>query len=446
MNTKLSLFHRDLPLSALIISLTATLLVLAEGLLWMLQQSMFAAQFNAGDLLFHFGPAAMMALCTVLLLHSPIHNKLLGMGIGFAALLSLVAGGGFLAGLTLGLVGAVLALAWNSKRRIIAPINNRLTKLRRRNRMLMLLAMAAIAVTVIMPTELSYQIAINNAQQSQLAGSKVINTAHGPIEYIDVGSGIPVLVSHGAGMGYMQLGSVQAMLGNESYRFIVPSRYGYLRTPMQEDASFAAQADSFADLLDALNISKVVIMGVSIGGPAALQFAIRHPDRCSALIMASAISHNTPDFDAVGIVMHQVVFRSDFGFYTLSTALQPMLLQFLGVSPEVQVNMTTADKQYVNEMISAMQPIALRQDGLVNDAKRSQTELNLNLTQIHMPTLIFHAKDDGLVNYEFGKYTTAQISNAEFVSFEHGGHLLVGCTSQIHDRTESFLKENGILQ
>lgn len=446
MNTKLSIFNRDLPLSAFIISLTATLLVLAEGLLWVAQQSAFVVQFNAGDLLFHFGPAALMALCTALLLRQPIHNKLFGVGIGFAALLSLLSGGGFLAGLTLGLVGAILAITWNSKRRIIQPIQKQLTKIGRRNRAFVLLAVAVIAVLVIVPTELSYQIAISTAQQSQLSGSIVINTAHGQIEYVDVGNGIPVLVSHGAGMGYMQLGSIQAMLGNESYRFIVPSRYGYLRTPMQDDASFAAQADSFADLLDALNISKVVIMGVSIGGPAALQFALRHPDRCSALIMASAISHDTPGFDAVSIIMHQVVFRSDFGFYTLSTALQPMLLQFLGVSPEVQANMTEADKQYVTEMISAMQPIAIRQDGLVNDAQRSQTELNLNLTQIQMPTLVFHAKDDGLVNYEFGKYTAAQIPNAEFVSFEHGGHLLVGCTSQIHDITESFLKENGILQ
>jgi pimeloyl-ACP methyl ester carboxylesterase len=213
---------------------------------------------------------------------------------------------------------------------------------------------------------------------------------------------------------------------------------------MQANASFAAQADVFADLLDTLNISKVVIMGVSIGGPAALQFALRHPDRCSALIMASAISHNTTDFDLLGNIMHHVVFRSDLGFYYLSTDYQPMLLQFLGVSTQVQANMTEADKQYVKDMISAMQPIGLRQPGLINDAVRSQTELSSALEQIQMPTLVFHAKDDGLVNYEFGQYTTQHVPNAELVTFENGGHLLVGCTSQIHDKTMSFLQKNNI--
>ena len=346
----------------------------------------------------------------------------------------------------MGLFAAVMAITWNSKRRINGPIQKRLVKIERRNRALILFAVAVTCVIVIIPTELSYQININAAIRSQLAGSKVIDTAHGQIEYVDVGSGVPVLVSHGAGMGYMQLGSIESMLGNESYRFIVPSRYGYLRTPLQADSSFAAQADAFTDLLDALNISKAVIMGVSIGGPVALQFALRHPDRCSALIMASAISHDTQAFDAVGNIMHHVVFRSDLGFYTLSTNYQQLLLQFLGVSPEVQANMTYADHQYVTEMLAAMQPISARQPGLINDAERSQTELDLNLTQIKMPTIVFHCKDDGLVNYEYGQYTANHIPNTEFISFEHGGHLLVGCATQIHDKTMTFLKENDIMK
>jgi 2-hydroxy-6-oxonona-2,4-dienedioate hydrolase len=439
-------FQHNFPLSAFLFSLTATLLVLAEGLAWTVQQSMFAVQFNFEDLLFHFGPAILMVACTILMFCRSFHNKLLGIGVGLGAFLSLLSGGGFLVGTALGLAGAVLAVTWNSKRGFIGPLQNRIGKLGRRNRWLILLAVAIIMVVVVMPAELSYQIAAGNSVQTLLSGSKTINTSHGLLEYADEGKGVPVLVSHGAGMGYMQLDSVKAMLGNESFRFIVPSRYGYLRTPMQTDSSFAAQADAFAELLDALNISKVVIMGVSIGGPAALQFAIRHPDRCSALIMASAISHNTPGFDLMGYIMHHVVFRSDCGFYTLSTSYQPMLLQFLGVSPQVQANMTEADKQYVTDMIAAMQPIGLRQPGLINDAERSQTELNLPLNQINMPTIVFHAKDDNLVPYEFGQYTAQHIPNAEMVTFENGGHLLVGCTNQIHDQTKSFLQENNILQ
>jgi CubicO group peptidase (beta-lactamase class C family) len=49
----------------------------------------------------------------------------------------------------------------------------------------------------------------------------------------------------------------------EGFRIIAPSRIGYLRIPLPQDASPAAQADAYACLLDALNISKVAVVGVS---------------------------------------------------------------------------------------------------------------------------------------------------------------------------------------
>jgi 2-hydroxy-6-oxonona-2,4-dienedioate hydrolase len=446
LNTKLSILHRDIPLSAFAISLTATILVLVEGLLWILQQSAFAAQFNAGDLLFHFGPAALMAACTILLLRRPIHNRVLGFGIGFFALLSLLAGGGFLAGLVLGLIAAVLAVAWNSKRRIVAPLQTKLVKLGKRNSCFLVVVVAVIAVLVVMPTEVSYQMSMYTAQQSLLSGSKLLNTPDGLIEYTDVGEGYPVLVSHGTGLGYTQVQSVEQMIGAEGYRFIVPSRFGYLRTPLPSNASFAAQADLFADLLDALNISKVIIMGVSIGGPAALAFAEQYPDRCSALVMASAVSHTTPDFDLMGTIIHQVVFRSDFGFWVLSTSLQSELISFIGVSQQVQANMTSADKQYVSDMLQAMQPIGLRQTGMVNDPTHSAYELNnFPIESITMPTLVFHAKDDTLVPFDHGQYTAEHILRAKFIQFESGGHLLVGQTGIIKNETRAFLIKNQII-
>jgi pimeloyl-ACP methyl ester carboxylesterase len=46
-------------------------------------------------------------------------------------------------------------------------------------------------------------------------------------------------------------------------------------------------------LLDALAIDTVAVVGISAGGPGALQFVLRHPDRAKALILLSAISRRT---------------------------------------------------------------------------------------------------------------------------------------------------------
>jgi pimeloyl-ACP methyl ester carboxylesterase len=74
-------------------------------------------------------------------------------------------------------------------------------------------------------------------------------------------------------------------LAAKGVRVIAMSRFGYLRSPMPEDASAEAQADAFVCLLDALEIDKAAVMGGSAGALSALQMAIRHPDRVSALVL-----------------------------------------------------------------------------------------------------------------------------------------------------------------
>ncbi len=436
---------RDIPLSAFCLTILAIVLVIAEGLFWAYNQALLAIRFDTIDLTLHFGPGLMLILCAVLLLHQPPHNKILGFAIGIFALISIVAGGGFLAGFALGIVGGVLSLTWKSNMILIRPINNRLMELSRKNRAVAILAVAALAVLVSLPTLLSYQQYISAIRQQTLSGSKLINTPHGLIEYADVGEGYPILVSHGGLMGYDQVESVRQMLGNESFRLIVPSRFGYLRTPLPLDASVVAQADAFADLLDALNVSKVIMMGFSFGGPAALQFALRYPDRISVLVMSMAVSHNTPPLDFKNQIMQQVILRSDLAGWVFSTSLRPQFLTLLGVSSQVQANMTNADKQYVEDMLRVMQPMSARQAGMYNDRIVGQAEINLPLENIKAPTLVFHAKDDGLVDFEYGQYTAHHISNAKFVPFESGGHLLVGRLDTMHNEIMKFLRENQII-
>ncbi|MBE3560063.1 MAG: alpha/beta hydrolase, partial [Ktedonobacteraceae bacterium] len=71
--------------------------------------------------------------------------------------------------------------------------------------------------------------------------------------------------------------------------FISPSRPGYLRTPLTSGPSPAAQADLFVALLDTLQIEKASVLGFSGGGPSAIQFALRHSERCHSLIMIGAL-------------------------------------------------------------------------------------------------------------------------------------------------------------
>lgn len=49
-----------------------------------------------------------------------------------------------------------------------------------------------------------------------------------------------------------------------------------------------------AALLDILGVERVAVIGISAGGPGAVQFAARHADRVDALVLLSAISRVGP--------------------------------------------------------------------------------------------------------------------------------------------------------
>jgi pimeloyl-ACP methyl ester carboxylesterase len=90
--------------------------------------------------------------------------------------------------------------------------------------------------------------------------SWILETSYGPIEYAEAGNGPPVLVIHGAGGGFDQGLDIGEKLVRNGFRVIAPSRFGYLRTPLPQDASAAAQADAHAALLDALHIERCAVV------------------------------------------------------------------------------------------------------------------------------------------------------------------------------------------
>jgi pimeloyl-ACP methyl ester carboxylesterase len=131
-----------------------------------------------------------------------------------------------------------------------------------------------------------------------LAGGKIADTKMGPIEYAVNGDAGPcVIVMHGEPGGYDQTAALFGDMLGKGFRVISWSRPGYVRTPLSVARTFEEQADAAAALLDALNIDRVAVLGFSAGGPPAIHFAARHPERTWALILECAVTMRY-EFDA----------------------------------------------------------------------------------------------------------------------------------------------------
>ncbi len=230
--------------------------------------------------------------------------------------------------------------------------------------------------------------------------SIVIKTRCGPIEYQEAGSGIPLLAVHGSGGGHDQGMAFARPLTKQGIRVIAMSRFGYLRTPMPADASPAAQADAHMCLLDALGIRQAAVLGGSAGAPSAIQMAIRHPDRTSALILLVPLTYKPPSQAASAPTMPSwvedtmmSVIGSDFLFWSaLRVVRNQMIGTVLATPPELVPLANASEQARVNAMLDGILPVSARAQGLRSDTAIGKHLAPVNLKAIHAPTLVISAR------------------------------------------------------
>jgi pimeloyl-ACP methyl ester carboxylesterase len=271
--------------------------------------------------------------------------------------------------------------------------------------------------------------------------SEILNTDKGDIEYAVKGEGTPVLLLHGAGGGYDQGLWAGKLFLEGGYKFISVSRYGYLRSPIPEDPSIKTQAALYHVLLDRLNTKKVIVVGVSAGGPSATQFANDYPDKTSALILLSAVSEAKAPGDKPSFyvkIIH-LVQQSDYAYWVFTKFMQSTILSFMGIPPEVYRNFTPTQREMAQEMLDIMHPMTLRYKGTVNDGEMIQRE-EVSTNNLSAPTLIIHAEDDALVSYHHAEDAHKKIKQSRLILLSTGGHAMLSQMDEVRKYAKEFLK------
>jgi pimeloyl-ACP methyl ester carboxylesterase len=289
-----------------------------------------------------------------------------------------------------------------------------------------------------------------DAARARIAtGSRIAQTRCGPIEYAVAGEGPPMLVVHGAGGGIDQGLIIGRPLVKAGFRVIAVSRFGYLGTPLPEDASPAAQADAYVCLLDALGIQQVVILGASAGAPSAMQFGLRHPERCRALVLLVPATY-VPRPEGVpsvktppGLVfVFSTLLRSDFLFWLAPHISRAGVEKtVMATPPAVVAAASPAEQARMQEMMDQILPVSPRRLGLLNDGRVVSTIERYDLEHIAVPTLIIDAVDDLYGFYEGARYSAAHIPGARFVGYPTGGHMLIGHQDEVQAEIAAFLKK-----
>ena len=115
------------------------------------------------------------------------------------------------------------------------------------------------------------------------------------LHYEEAGQGTPVVMIHG--------GFLDARMWDPQFE-VVARRYRAIRYDVRAHGQSATDSVEFADhedllaLLDSLGIESAVVVGLSMGGQIATDFALTHPERVTALVLVSpGLSGFQPDND-----------------------------------------------------------------------------------------------------------------------------------------------------
>jgi pimeloyl-ACP methyl ester carboxylesterase len=106
--------------------------------------------------------------------------------------------------------------------------------------------------------------------------------------YRIAGSGPAILLIHGIGDNSTTWSSVQSTLA-QRFTVIAPDLLGHGKSDKpRADYSVAAYANGMRDLLSVLDIERVTVVGHSLGGGVAMQFAYQFPQLVDRLILVGA--------------------------------------------------------------------------------------------------------------------------------------------------------------
>ncbi|GAA4864725.1 alpha/beta hydrolase [Kitasatospora terrestris] len=231
------------------------------------------------------------------------------------------------------------------------------------------------------------------------------------------GTGTPLVLLHAfplsARMWAAQLERLPGPAGDLA-RVITPDQRGFGSAPLGDDTapSLDAAADDLAALLDAMDVDRAVIGGLSMGGYVAMAFARRHPERICGLVLADTKA--TADGDAARTNRERIaaaVLARDSVALLAEERIEDGLLA-PGTDPELVAQ--------VRAMIAEAPPRAVAWAQRAMAAREDSLEV---LAGLDVPAAVVVGELDAVTPLAEARMMAAALPDAELTVIPSVGHL-----------------------
>jgi pimeloyl-ACP methyl ester carboxylesterase len=230
------------------------------------------------------------------------------------------------------------------------------------------------------------------------------------IGFEETGRGAPLVLLHPFPFSRQVWAGIVPALSQERRVIAVDARgFGESTLPAPAAYAIADLADDLAALLDALDVKRAAVLGMSMGGYTALAFARRHPTRLAALILADTrAAADSPEARAKREEALATLEARGADAY-LDGSLGKMLAPGAGAPLQAQVR--TAAVPRADALAAALQ------------ALRDRPDRTAELPAIACPTLVLCGAEDQISPAAEMRGIAAAIPGARYVELAGAGHL-----------------------
>lgn len=237
---------------------------------------------------------------------------------------------------------------------------------------------------------------------------------HGTKIYWDEqGQGQPVLLIMGLGWASNMWHRTRPVL-TARYRTIALDNRGAGRSDLPPGPyPIATMASDAAAVLDATGIESAHLVGASMGGMIAQEFALQFPKRVRSLILACTAAGGPHAVQAETEAI-QLLFRQDANPKERAEAAVPFIYD--ASTPRERIDQ---DLRVLSEAYSTPEGYAAQLQGIL------AWEAYSRLPQISTPTLVIHGMNDRLVPVANADLIAGRIPGARLVKLANASHIFM---------------------